>query len=216
MAEALREADSAALLREGLSALPFAVNAETLDRLTVYLHLLGKWNRVHNLTAVRSAREQVRVHVLDCLAVHPHLDARVNYIADIGSGAGLPGIMLALCRPETTVFLVEAKRKKCAFLREVLRRLALTNARLVAARAEKWHPAVKMDILIARAIGAIDPFLALTAHLGGTDTLWTLMKAHDQEPCTTPGFAISTVEKVNVPLLEAPRRLIKIKRSSGR
>ena len=216
MKEAVRAPDFLALLHQGLTALPFAVCAQTVTKLTAYLHLLGKWNRVHNLTAVRAPEEQVRLHLLDCLALHPHLNRRARYIADIGSGAGLPGIMLALCRPEATLFLVEANRKKCAFLREALRLLPLPNAHLVATRAERWQTPVAMDIIITRATGAIDPFLSLTAHLGAADTLWALMKAHDDESCTVPGFAISAVEKVHVPLLAAPRVLVKIKGKDSR
>lgn len=216
MKEAVRAADSLSLLDEGLAALPFTVCAQTVDKLLAYLDLLGKWNKVHNLTAVRRPEEQVRLHLLDCLALNPHLDRNAHHIADIGSGAGLPGIVLALCRPEATVFLVEVNRKKCAFLREVLRLLPVTNARLVATRAERWQPPVTMDIIIARALGAIDPFLSLTAHLGAADTLWVLMKAHDNEPCTTPGFAVSAVEPVHVPLLSAPRVLVKIRHAESR
>ena len=151
-------------LERGLDALPFAVSAAERAQFVRYLDLLNKWNQVHNLTAVRDAEEQVSRHVLDCLAVLPYIEDAAT-LADIGSGAGLPALMLAIMRPQLAVTALESNGKKAAFIREAVRVLALANVQVVAQRVEDWQ-APPQAVIISRALAAADRFIALTAHLG--------------------------------------------------
>ncbi len=201
-------------LEAGLQALNLA-DDKLLAKLLCYLQLLGKWNRVHNLTAVRDPLAQVSVHLLDCLAVHRYLPDSRDPIVDVGSGAGLPGLMLALCRPGQSVYLIESNGKKCAFLREAVRVLDLPEVVVISGRVESWQPEFLASVVISRALAEIDLFLELTAHLGGEKTRWMLMKAQENEGLTLAGFAVASVQAVDVPFLDGERRLITIKRTES-
>ena len=197
-------------LERGLDALPFAVDAAQRAQFARYLDLLNKWNQVHNLTAVRDAEEQVSRHVLDCLAVLPYIEDAAT-LADIGSGAGLPALMLAIMRPQLAVTALESNGKKAAFIREAVRVLALANVQVVAQRVEDWQ-APPQAVIISRALAAADRFIALTAHLGDANSRWLLMKGREVETLTVSGFAIHAVYPLAVPLLAGERTLLDIRR----
>lgn len=197
-------------LERGLDALPFAVSAAERAQFVRYLDLLNKWNQVHNLTAVRDAEEQVSRHVLDCLAVLPYIEDAAT-LADIGSGAGLPALMLAIMRPQLVVTALESNGKKAAFIREAVRVLALANVQVVAQRVEDWQ-APPQAVIISRALAAADRFIALTAHLGDANSRWLLMKGREVETLTVSGFAIHAVYPLAVPLLAGERTLLDIRR----
>ena len=197
-------------LERGLDALPFAVDAAERAQFVRYLDLLNKWNQVHNLTAVRDAEGQVSRHVLDCLAVLPYIEDTVT-LADIGSGAGLPALMLAIMRPQLAVMALESNGKKAAFIREAARALALANVQVVAQRVEDWQ-APPQAVIISRALAAADRFIALTAHLGDANSRWLLMKGREAETLTVPGFAIHALHPLSVPLLAGERTLLDIRR----
>ena len=197
-------------LERGLDALPFAVSAAERAQFVRYLDLLNKWNQVHNLTAVRDPEEQVSRHVLDCLAVLPYIEDTVT-LADIGSGAGLPALMLAIMRPQLAVTALESNGKKAAFIREAVRVLALANVQVVAQRVEDWQ-APPQAVIISRALAAADRFIALTAHLGDANSRWLLMKGREAETLTVSGFAIQAVYPLAVPLLAGERTLLDIRR----
>ena len=197
-------------LERGLDALPFAVSAAARAQFARYLDLLNKWNQVHNLTAVRDVEEQVSRHVLDCLAVLPYIEDAAT-LADIGSGAGLPALMLAIMRPQLAVTALESNGKKAAFIREAVRVLALANVQVVAQRVEDWQ-ASPQAVIISRALAAADRFIALTAHLGDANSRWLLMKGREVETLTVSGFAIHAVYPLAVPLLAGERTLLDIRR----
>ena len=197
-------------LERGLDALPFAVSAAQRAQFARYLDLLNKWNQVHNLTAVRDPEEQVSRHVLDCLAVLPYIEDAAT-LADIGSGAGLPALMLAIMRPQLAVTALESNGKKAAFIRETVRVLALANVQVVAQRVEDWQ-APPQAVIISRALAAADCFIALTAHLGDANSRWLLMKGREVETLTVSGFAIHAVYPLAVPLLAGERTLLDIRR----
>lgn len=210
-----QEAEFAAatqLLDRGIAQLTFPVSAAMRAKLVDYLRLLEKWNRVHNLTAIREPAEQVRLHLLDCLVIVPEVKEAAS-IADIGSGAGLPGLILAICLPQCQFYLVESNHKKAAFLRAAAVQLKLDNVEVIAQRAENWHVSQFPDIVLSRAVSTIDAFIGFTAHLGDAHTQWMLMKAHDDEMCTTEGFAVTHVAPLVVPCLSAPRLLITVSRT---
>lgn len=182
------------------------------ERFSLYLDLLEKWNRVHNLTAIRVRDEQVVRHLNDCLAIMPYLSENQSLaIADIGTGAGFPGMVWAIARPDYRLFLVESNHKKQAFLREVVRQMDLKNVEVVAERVEKWQAPITLDLVVSRALASVDLFLKLSAHLGGEDTIWGIMKAHDED-CAFVGFEKTCVHKVQVLGLDEPRLWIELKR----
>ena len=197
-------------LERGLDALPFAVDAAQRAQFAHYLDLLNKWNQVHNLTAVRDVEEQIPRHILDCLAVLPYIKDAAT-LADIGSGAGLPALMLAIMQPALAVTALESNGKKAAFIREAVRVLALANVQVVAQRVEDWQ-VPPQAVIISRALAAADRFIALTAHLGDANSRWLLMKGREVETLTVSGFAIHGVYPLAVPLLDGERTLLDIRR----
>lgn len=200
-------------LERGLDALPFAVSAAERAQFVRYLDLLNKWNQVHNLTAVRDAEEQVSRHVLDCLAVLPYIEDAAT-LADIGSGAGLPALMLAIMRPQLAVTALESNGKKAAFIREAVRVLALANVQVVAQRVEGWQ-APPQAVIISRALAAADRFIALTAHLGDANSRWLLMKGREAENVEAAGFTLHAAHPLQVPYLDAERVLLDIRREDA-
>ena len=197
-------------LERGLDALPFAVSAAERAQFVRYLDLLNKWNQVHNLTAVRDAEEQVLRHVLDCLAVLPYIEDAAT-LADIGSGAGLPALMLAIMRPQLAVTALESNGKKAAFIRQAATALQLPNVQIAAQRAEDWR-GTPQDIIISRALTSATAFVQMTTHFGGAHSRWLLMKGREVETLTVSGFAIHAVYPLAVPLLAGERTLLDIRR----
>jgi 16S rRNA (guanine527-N7)-methyltransferase len=148
-------------LAAGIDRLGLDVDAAARDKLGRYLALLDKWNRTHNLTAIREPTRMITHHLLDSLAVLPHLPARPGLrIADVGSGGGLPGIPLAIARPAVQVTLIDSNRKKTAFLSQAAIELPLANVEVIAARVESYAPAALFDVVIARAYADLATFAA--------------------------------------------------------
>ena len=141
----------AAALRDGVAALGLELNAGVEGQLLAYLDLLNRWNRVHNLTAIRDPAQQLSHHLLDCLSVLAHLPP--GPLADIGSGAGLPGLIIALAEPQRPVYLVESSKKKCAFLPTAVAALGLKAVHIVAQRVEDWPGPVA--VIISRALAEL-------------------------------------------------------------
>lgn len=196
-----------ARLDAGLQSLPFAVDGAQRDAMLRYLDLLNRWNAVHNLTAVRDPVRQVSVHILDSLSVLPHLGENCRYLADIGSGAGLPALLFAIMRPQMQVFAVEASQKKAAFIRHAAISLGLGNVSVVHQRVEDWQYDGALDVIISRAMASLPLFLRLTRHLGGPQTRWLIFKGAAAEDDVVEGFAIEAPVRIEVPLLDAERRL---------
>jgi len=150
--------------------LPRPARATMID----YLRELVTWNATYNLTAVREPGAMVARHLLDSLAVLPFVSGA--RIADVGSGAGLPGVVLAIARPRLDVTLIESSRKKAAFLRHVRRRLTLNNISVVQQRVETWAPDVRFDSVICRAFSNAEQTLRLAGHLVAPGGRFLLMK----------------------------------------
>jgi 16S rRNA (guanine527-N7)-methyltransferase len=200
-------------LAEGLAALGLALDAAAQAKLVAYLHLIEKWNRVHNLTAVREPAKMVILHLLDSLAILPHVTA-AGTLLDVGAGAGLPGIPLAIARPELAVTLLDANHKKAAFLRQAKAELVLANVDVVCERVEKWHPAAAYDIVVSRAFAELADFVLQAGHLlapGGT--MLAMKGVHPfEEIARVPGtHRIANVIELHVPALEAERHLVLLK-----
>ena len=183
-----------------------------------YLLLIEKWNRIHNLTAIRKPQDMLILHVMDSLAVVPHLIG--SQIIDVGSGAGLPGIPIAMARPDWQVTLVESNQKKAAFLQQVKIELSLNNVEVVARRIEDIHLPKKIDVIISRAFSELGEFLRLTAQLSQEENAscrWVAMKAscseaelaHIQVP-----FVLERIVPLAVPGLDARRQLMIIRKQT--
>jgi 16S rRNA (guanine527-N7)-methyltransferase len=200
-------------LADGLESLGLALAAPTRDRLLVYLALIEKWNRVYNLTAIREPDKMLVHHLFDSLAVAPHLAG--DSILDVGSGAGLPGIPLALAKPEASVTLLEANHKKSAFLRQAAIELALQNVEVVNARVENWEAPRRYDVVISRAFSDLAEFVGLAGRLcedGGVLAAMKGVHPHEELAHLPAGFRVKDILALRVPGLEAERHLILIER----
>ncbi|MDH5551935.1 MAG: 16S rRNA (guanine(527)-N(7))-methyltransferase RsmG, partial [Nitrosomonas sp.] len=186
-------------------------------KLLNYLKLIQKWNGVHNLTAIRDPKIMLTHHIIDSVAVLPHITGTT--IADIGSGAGLPGIPIAIMQPESAVTLIESNKKKSAFLQQAKIELKLTNITVIADRVEHHQTKNPFDIIISRALSNLSDFINMSAKLGDNETKKTqfvAMKAnnYEQEIDNLPdGYRVDRIVPLNVPGLNAERHLIIIKQS---
>jgi 16S rRNA (guanine527-N7)-methyltransferase len=201
---------SAELLERGLAALGLDLPNEARERLLAFAELLIKWNRTYNLTAIRDPQQVVTHHLLDSLAVLPHL-AGIMSLADVGSGGGLPGIPLAIARPELAVTSIETVSKKASFQQQARIELGLANFQPLCARVEKIQPAAPFDGVISRAFSELADFVRLTAHLVGPEGRLYAMKGVYPEAELAALPAAWTVERsvhLQVPELDAERHLI--------
>ena len=159
------------ILKDGLGQLGLQF---PIDRLLQYLTLLYKWNHAYNLTAIRDMESMVTRHVLDSLAILPWVKG--SSLLDVGSGAGLPGIPLAIARPELQVVLLDSNGKKVRFLQEVKRVLSLDNVDIVQSRVENYHPPHGFDTVTSRAFSDLEQMITWTAHLPAPNGIWLAMK----------------------------------------
>jgi len=202
------------LLADGLAALGIA-DAALVERLSRYLDLIERWNRTYNLTAVRDREEMVTRHLIDSLAVLPFIEE--GALADLGSGAGLPGIPLAMARPGLAVTLVEANGKKARFLREAVRQLDLGNVRVAESRAESLAEPGRYDCLTARAFGTLAELIRVGGHLlSPTGYLLALKGQRPDEEIAglPPGWRVSRIEPLAVPGMDAQRHLVIVERDT--
>jgi len=182
------------------------------EQLAAYLALLAKWNRTYNLTAIREPERMVTHHLLDALAVLPHLPRRPGLrLLDVGSGGGGPGIPLAIARPGWSVVLLDSNHKKGTFMRQALIELGLANVEVVTARVEDYAPPVRFDVVISRAFADLASFVQGAArHLAPGGRLYAMKGVFpDAEVAELPpGFAVTAAHRLEVPGLDAARHLI--------
>ena len=201
-----------ALLAFGVAEMRLDVSIDTQQQLLTYLGLLQKWNKVYNLTAVRDPLEMVTLHLLDSLSVLPYVNA--NNLLDVGSGGGLPGVVLAICKPTLQVTTIDTVQKKAIFMRQVKGELGLSNLTVVHARVESYKPMEKFDVIISRAFSEIALFIKLTQHLLAENGKWLAMKGqvpHDELAIIELESLKIKVQKI-IPLtvagLDAKRHLV--------
>jgi 16S rRNA (guanine527-N7)-methyltransferase len=205
----LRSSPEARLLA-GLVAL--RLDPALAGPLLKYLGELVLWNKAYNLTAVRDPAEMVTRHLLDSLVVLPHVSGRV---VDAGTGAGLPGIPLALANPALQVTLLDSNGKKARFLRHAQRTLEIGNVDVAEARAEAFRPAAPYDCVISRAFASLREFLEMTAHLGADRGRWLAMKGKLDRPeldDLPAGFRVEQSMPLQVPGLDEQRHLVVVQR----
>jgi 16S rRNA (guanine527-N7)-methyltransferase len=200
-------------LADGLARLNLALPPEALQKLLDYVALVQKWNKVYNLTAVRDADKMLTHHLFDSLAVVPHV-AAAKTILDVGSGAGLPGIPLALALPETHVTLLDSNHKKTAFLNQAVIELKLGNVEVVCDRVEKYQLKQIFNVVVSRAFSDLPEFVELAGKLVAPGGILLAMKGvHPFEEIAQlkGGFKLSGVTPLAVPGLEAERHLVFMK-----
>jgi 16S rRNA (guanine527-N7)-methyltransferase len=161
------------LLEQGLAQFDLSSLSEPLE---AYLLLLKKWNKTYNLTAIHDIESMITKHLLDSLAILPWLNGKE--IIDVGTGAGLPGIPLALAQPETRFVLLDSNGKKTRFLNEVKRQLSLKNIEIVQFRAENYHPVQGFDTVVSRAFSTLAQMIYWTKHLVAPTGIWLAIKGH--------------------------------------
>ncbi len=196
-------------LDEGLAQLGLPAAATARQNWLAYLDLLARWNRVHNLTAIREPERMLTHHLLDSLAVMPLVTA--NRLLDVGSGGGLPGIPLAIGQPDMQVTLVDSNQKKVSFLRQVVAELKLANVTVVAGRVEQLPDNIRYDGIISRAFAETAVFLRLTRHLLAPGGRWYVMKGvyPETELQALPSWAgLLSGQELQVPGLDARRHLL--------
>ena len=207
----------AALLTAGIAEMGLDVSLEAQQKLLQYLSLLSKWNKVYNLTAVREPLEMVTLHLLDSLSVLPHIQAR--NLLDVGSGGGLPGIVLAICLPQLKVTTIDTVQKKTIFMRQAKGELGLNNLEVVHARVENYQPSEKFEAIISRAFSDTALFVKLTEHLLAQNGKWLAMKGQvPHEELTSLAIKVNHAIKIknivplNVAGLDAERHLLVIEK----
>lgn len=198
-------------LADGIRALGLPVAAPVQEQLLAFLGLVVKWNRVHNLTAIRDLPAMVSAHLLDSLAVAPHISQKT--MLDVGSGGGFPGIPLALIWPGCRVTLLDSNQKKAAFLQQAKIELNLSNLTVVCARAESWQADQRFDVVISRAFADLPEFVRIAGHLCGPGGTLVAMKGvlADEEMVRLPaGSGVRKIVPLQVPGLHAERHLVLI------
>ncbi len=203
-------------LAEGLAHLQLVLPPETQQKLLDYLALVQKWNQVYNLTAVRDAGKMLTHHLLDSLAVVSHV-ANAKSILDVGSGAGLPGIPLALALPDAHVTLLDSNQKKAAFLHQAVIELKLQNAVAVCERVEKYQLKQTVSVVVSRAFSDLPTFVEHAGRFvapGGTLlAMKGVLPSEEiaQLSSNEHGFKLSGVTPLHVPGLAAERHLVFLK-----
>ncbi len=198
-------------LQRGLIGLGLALDRDTQQRLLDYIALIEKWNRVYNLTAIREPEKMVSHHLLDSLAVAPHL--RGGRLLDVGSGAGLPGIPLALANPDMQVTLLDSNHKKVAFLNQAVMELKMKNAEVCGERVESWKSQERFDVIISRAFSDMSEFVHMTRHLlapGGTFAAMKGMHPYEEIDKLPPDCIVQQVLPLAIPGLDGARHLVLI------
>ncbi|WP_150697839.1 16S rRNA (guanine(527)-N(7))-methyltransferase RsmG [Pandoraea terrae] len=217
--ESSKDKDLAAMLAEGVAQLGVALDEDQHTRLLDYLALLAKWNGVYNLTAIRDPRQMLIQHVLDSLAIVPHLvDEPITRILDVGSGGGLPGMILAVTRPDWQITVNDIVHKKTAFLTQAKGALKLDNVTVITGRVEQLQIGAEVsapfDAIVSRAFADLSDFVGLARHLlTSTGSIWAMKGvAPDEEIARLPADCQLLARiRLQVPFLDAERHLLRVK-----
>lgn len=197
----------AELLAAGVAKMGLPVSVDMQEKLLKYLALLQKWNKVYNLTAVRNPEDMVVLHLLDSLSVLPYI--RDKNILDVGSGAGLPGVVLAIVKPDLQVTTIDTVQKKAIFMRQVKGELGLDNLTVINKRVEEFNSDEVFEQVISRAFSEVELFIRLTKHLIANNGQWLAMKgvAPVQE-LKALSLQPEKIIPLEVAFLEAERHLV--------
>jgi len=200
-------------LQQGVEKLNLRLPPGTEARLLDYLALLQKWNRIYNLTAIRETPRLVSHHLLDSLAVVPHLVG--STILDVGTGPGLPGIPIALARPDSRVTMLDGNHKKVSFVTEAIGELSIQNAEVRRERVEQWSPPSRFEVIISRAFSDLADFVRLAGHLlapGGRLAAMKGLHPFEEIAQLPSGFRVERVTPLSVPGVDGERHLVLIEK----
>jgi len=204
---------TSAQLDDGIDALAITLTRAQRDQVAAYLALLDKWNRSYNLTAIREPARMITHHALDALAVLPHLETRSKAprVLDVGTGGGIPGMLLAIARPDWQLTLLDANHKKGAFLTQAVIELGLANVAIAVSRVEDFRPPALFDIVISRAFADLASFAAAAApHLSSDGRLYAMKGVMPDAEIAALPASVRVVAKtaLAVPGLDAARSLV--------
>jgi 16S rRNA (guanine527-N7)-methyltransferase len=205
------------VLAEGIAEMGLNVSPAQQEQLMDYLALMFKWNSVYNLTSLRDPMQMVTHHLLDSLAAVPAFAAARN-VLDVGSGGGLPGIVLAIVRPDMKVSMIDTVHKKTAFLTQVKAELGLANVTVYTARVEQLQVSDKFDVITSRAFADLSDFVNWSSHLLAEQGRYIALKgvAPQEEQQRLPAaWRVSGVEPLQVPKLGAERHLVFIEKATS-
>ena len=191
----------------GLESLNLSIAEDKVEPLLGFIKLLEKWNKAYNLTAIRDREAMVRLHLLDSLAIVPFIEGK--RVIDIGTGAGLPGIPLAIYLPDIEFILLDSNAKKTRFVQQAIIDLKLGNVTVCHNRVEQYHPEKGFDTAITRAFAGLSDIVQLTAHLLNKDGVLLAMKGQAPDVPELES-ALTTLIPVNVPGITAERCLVRI------
>jgi len=196
------------LLESGLTALNLPYTPEQIEKLLAFIKLIAKWNKAYNLTAVRNNEDMARLHILDSLAILPYIEGK--RVIDIGTGAGLPGIPLAIFLPEVEFVLLDSNAKKTRFVQQVILELKLKNVSVIHSRAEDYQPELGFDSVTTRAFSSLPDMVTVTAHLLNPNGVILAMKGQIPEAELAEIKTTATLIPISVPEVEAERCLVLI------
>ena len=207
--EQLKRLEDNDLLKSGISLLDLGNHENLYTKLLIYIDLLIKWNKTYNLTSLTTKEDIITTHLLDCLSVVKKIDGQ--RILDVGSGAGLPGLMIALARPTTHLCLIDSVAKKTSFMKQAALELGLNNVKVIHGRVEDLRVKNPFDTIVSRAFSEVEKFISLTQHLISKQGAWLIMKSKKimTEDLKKLDKAFK-VEPIIVPYLEAERYLVRI------
>ncbi len=199
------------LLIEGSRHMGLNLSDQMNDQLMAYLNLVEKWNRVYNLTAIRDRDEMIKLHFLDSLSILNYVN--VKNLLDVGSGAGFPGVVLAIVKPEMKVTVMDSVNKKTTFMQHVKIELSLTNLNVVNGRVEEYQPAILFDAVTSRAFSNLKNMISLTQHILQKNGMWLAMKSKDvKEELEAFEKNQYTMVPLEVPFINAERYLVQLKK----
>jgi 16S rRNA (guanine527-N7)-methyltransferase len=196
-------------IAQGIRHLGIPVPENAAACLAAYIALLERWNRAYNLTAVRRPEEMVSRHILDSLAILPWVQG--PRVLDVGSGAGLPGLPLAVARPEWACYLLDSNGKRTRFMQQAVNELGLVNVNVIRCRLEDYQPAIRFDSIVSRAFAALAEMVAGAGRLGAPGGRLLAMKGTypQEEIAALPsGYRVAGVYRLQVPGLDAERHLV--------
>ena len=206
----------ARVLREGIAEMGLDVTPEQQTRLMAYLHLMHKWNAVYNLTSLRDPMQMVTHHLLDSLVAVPAFKNATN-VLDVGAGGGLPGIVLAITRPDMKVAMIDTVHKKTAFLTQVKAELALSNVTVHTMKVQDLQVSDKFDVITSRAFADLSDFVNWSGHLlqeGGKFIALKGVAPSEERERLPQAWKVSGLQPLQVPRLGAERHLVFIERTT--
>jgi 16S rRNA (guanine527-N7)-methyltransferase len=200
-------------LQQDLQKMGLQYPISCLERLISYIQLLSKWNRVYNLTAITKPVDMLKLHLLDSLSLEPYIPIGKRII-DVGAGAGLPGIPLAIVRQDLHLLELEKSEKKCRFMRQAVVELGLDNVEISNSRVQDINPDPGGDIIVSRAFASLSTMLGLVKQLSAcSGSIFAMKGKLDQDELSDlpAGFHIENVYRVSLTGVEAERHIIHIR-----